>query len=407
MIAPLLTCLATACAFEDVRVEIGDGTVLERATVVVQGGRIVSVGGVVPQGAQRIAGAGRVLTPGLIETRTALGLVEIELEETATDQQLGHQPVTPGFRAADGFDPSSIWIPVTRQEGVTSAVTRPLGGVIYGTGSWFELTGRLSSRPDPARPVGMFGGVGIGAAEAAGSARGGAWLLLRQAFADAQLYASNRNAFDQNKTRPLSLSPLHLDALGPVLKGELPIVLDAHRASDLLAALAFAREHRLRIVISGGTEAWRVAAELAQAKVPVILTPSAQDPASFEALRARDDAPAILDRAGVPLVISTEGGVSPRRARQEAGLAVAYGLSRARALRAITLTPAEIFGKAKELGSITPGKRANLVLWSGDPLEPSTLAERVFIDGEEQSLRTRHTQLRDRYLQRVPAAPAP
>lgn len=404
MIAPLLMCLTTACAFENVRVEVGDGTVLERATVVVQHGRILSVGQPAPAGAQRIDGAGKVLTPGLIEARSSLGVVEVELEDATTDESLHGEALTPGFRVADGFDPSSVWIPVTRQEGITSAITRPQGGILYGTGAWFELTGRLSSRPDPAKPTAMFGGVGTGAAMSAGSARGGAWLKLRQAFDDARLFAANPQAFQQNRTRTLSLSPLHLAALQPVLRGELPLVLDASRASDILSAISFAKEQRIRIVINGGAEAWRVARQLAAEKIPVILTPSIQDPATFETLRARDDAPAILDRAGVPLIISTESGVSPRRARQEAGLAVAYGLPRERALRAITLTPAEVFGKAGELGSITTGKRANLVLWSGDPLETSTLAERVFIDGEEQSAETRHTRLRDRYLEVVPAA---
>lgn len=403
MIATLLMCVGTACAFENVRVEVGDGTVLERTTVVVQQGKILSVGAPAPAGAVKIDGTGKVLTPGLIETRSSLGVVEVEVEDQTTDESLRGEPMTPGFRVADGFDPSSVWIPVTRQEGVTSAITRPRGGILYGTGAWFELTGRLSSRPDPARPIAMFGGVGTAAADTAGAARGGTWLRLRQAFEDARLFASNPTAFQQNRTRPLSLSPLHLQALQPVLRGELPLVLDASRASDILAALAFAKEQRIRIVINGGAEAWRVSKQLAADRVPVILTPSVQDPASFETLRARDDAPALLDRAGVPVIFSTDEGVSPRRARLEAGLAVAYGLPRDRALRAITLTPAEVFGKAQALGTVTPGKRANLVLWSGDPLETSTWAERVFIDGEEQSPQTRQTRLRDRYLKRVPA----
>jgi len=400
MIAPLLVCVATACAFENVRVEVGDGTVLERATVVIRDGRILSVGtGPAPAGAQRIDGTGKVLTPGLIEVRTRLGLVEVEQESVSTDDSVTEAPFTPGLRAGDGFNPSSLWIPVTRTEGITSAITQPTGGVLHGTGAWIELTGRLSAAPDPSRPVSMHGAISSAAAELVGSARGNLWLMLRQVFEDARLLLANPAAFDANRTRPLSLPPLHLRALQPVLRKEIPLVLQASRASDVLAALAFAREQDLRIVISGGEEAWRVAKELAAAKVPVILTPSDQDPHSFDTLLARQDAAAVLDKAGVTLMFSSTVGVSPRRARQEAGLAVAHGLPRERALLGITSVPAQIFGRT-EVGLIAAGKRANLVLWSGDPLEVTTLAERIFIGGEEMSPVTRQTRLRDRYLQR-------
>jgi imidazolonepropionase-like amidohydrolase len=403
--AALLLCAQAACAFENVRVEVGDGTVLESATVVVQGGRIVQVsrGGAVPAGAQRVDGKGKVLTPGLVEVRSQLGLVEVELEPTGTDDVM-EGVMVPGFRAADGFNPLSQWIPVTRVEGVTSVVARPNGVILHGTAAWADLTFRPGAAPDPSRPVAMFGAVHGPAADLAGGARGAVWLRLREAFADARFFGRNRQAVEQNRARPLSLSPLHLEALQPVLEGKIPLVLDADRASDILEAVAFARAERIRLVISGGAEAWKVARELAAAKVPVILTPSAQDPFSLDAVGARSDAAALLDKAGVPLILSgATVAVSPRRVRQDAGIAVAYGLPRDRALRAVTLAPAEVFGKAGELGTVAPGKRANLVLWSGDPLELTTVAERVFIDGEELSAETRQTRLLQRY--RGAAAP--
>jgi imidazolonepropionase-like amidohydrolase len=145
-----------------------------------------------------------------------------------------------------------------------------------------------------------------------------------------------------------------------------------------------------------------VAAQLAKAQVPVVLVPSQQVPGNFEQLRARDDAAALLSAAGVPLVLGCADS-SHRRLRQEAGLAVAYGLPRAKALATITSSPARALGLEKELGTVEPGKRADLVLWAGDPLELSTLAQRIFIGGVEQSLVTRQTKLVERYLERVPA----
>ena len=145
-----------------------------------------------------------------------------------------------------------------------------------------------------------------------------------------------------------------------------------------------------------------VAAELKQAKVPVLLVPSNMVPGSFEQLRARDDVATLLSAAGVSVAIGCND-FSRRRLRQEAGIAVSYGLPRAKALSAITLEPAKALGLEKELGSIEAGKRADVVLWKGDPLELSSVAEKVFIGGVEQPLATRQSKLVERYLEKVKA----
>lgn len=401
-----LSALLSALAIEHVRLEVGDGTVRDDVTVVVEGEKISAVGPAapVPQGATRLDGRGLTLTPGLVDLRSHLGLVEVELEPSTVDTALhdtpGHEAtLTPAFRVADGFNPLSIWLPISREEGVTSVVLQPEHGVLAGTGTWLPLTGALG---ETGKAAALFGTVGRDGADLSGGARGGLWLRLREAFADARWYARNKAAYEQNKSRALSLSPLHLEALQPVLERKLPLVLAADQASDILAALRFAESENLRLVISGGAEAHLVAAALAKAQVPVVLVPSQQVPGSFEQLRARDDAAALLSAAGVPLVIGC-GDSSHRRLRQEAGLAVAYGLPRAKALAAITSGPARALGMEKELGTVEPGKRADLVLWAGDPLELSTLAQRIFIGGVEQSLVTRQTRLVERYLKRVPA----
>ncbi len=404
MIGALWLVLAAAppVVIENVRVEVGDGTVLESATVVLERQKIARVSTeavAAPEGAVIIDGRGKVLTPGLIDVNARLGVSEVELEKSTNDHALDKQPLAPGFRVADGFNPLSVWIPIERSQGITSAIVRPSTGVLAGTGPWVDLTGRLDSAPDASRPVAMFGSVDASAAALVGEARGGLWLKLREVFADARFYARNRAAVEGNRARPLALPPLHLEALQPVLDGKLPLVLHADRASDIALAIAFARAEKLRLVISGAGEAHLVAAELAAAKVPVVVTPSRQMPSSFDTVRARDDIATLLDQAGVQMAISSTDGNS-RRLRQEAGIAVAYGLDRAKALRAITLSPAEIFGKAAELGSVAVGKRANVVLWSGDPLELSSRAERVFIDGVEQPGDHRQKRLLERYLRR-------
>lgn len=400
----LLTMMLGTVAIEHVRVEVGDGRVLNDVTVVLDGERIVGVGPeAAPPGATRVDGRGKTLTPGFIDAASPLGLREVDLEPTTHDESMSDAVLVPGFRVADGFNPLTVRIPIARQEGVTSAVLAPEKGVLAGVGHWVALTGTLSSKPDMKKPSAMFGEVGTAGAALTSGARGALWLKLREALADARWYAKNRVAVEQNRSRPLSLSPLHLEALQLVLEGKLPLVLRAHRASDILEAVRFGQSEKLRIVIAGGSEAWLVATELKQAQVPVLLVPSAQVPDSFEQLRARDDAAAKLDAAGVTVAIAC-ADFSRRRLRQEAGIAVSYGLPRLRALKAITLGPAQALGLEKEVGTVEVGKRADLVLWTGDPLELSSFAQSVFIGGVEQTLRTRQDRLAERYLER--AAPA-
>jgi imidazolonepropionase-like amidohydrolase len=392
-------------AIEHVRVEVGDGRALDDVTVVLANGKVQALGAsvAVPANAARVDGRGKVLTPGFIELHSTIGLKEVEQEPSTADDGLGGLLLAPGFRATDGFNPQTAWIPFAREEGLTSVVVAPTQGLLAGTGVWVPLTGTLDSMPDPKAPTAMFGAVGSGAAAAAGGARGGVWLKLREAFADARAYATNKAAFEQNRWRPLALSPLHLEALQPVVTGQLPLVLAMDRASDILTALTFAKDEGVRLVVLGGAEAWLVAKQLAAAKVPVVLVPSEQVPGSFDALHARDDSATLLAKAGVPVVLGCSD-FQKRRLRQEAGIAVAYGLDRALALSAITLAPAKALGLDKAVGSVEPGKRADVVLWSGDPLELSTIAERVFIAGVEQPQGSRQRALVERYLQRVPAA---
>jgi imidazolonepropionase-like amidohydrolase len=379
---------------------------LEKATVVVQRGVVTAVGAnvAVPADAVRIDGTGKIVTAGLIESATSLGLVEIQAEREGNDGFFGTNPteIHAAYRTIDAFDARSVAIPVARTGGLTSAITGPDGGILAGQAAWVSLADALKPPPPIVAPAGMISALGPRAI-ATGS-RGQAIERLREVLDDAAQYDRTRGAFDRNQSRKLAGERLDLEALIPVLRGRQPLVLSANAESDLRAALELARERRLRIVLVGGAEAWRLADELAAASVPVILDPTANLPGQLSAPDVRDDNAAILAKAGVAVAISTLGDASlARTIRQLAGIAVANGLPWEQGLAAITSVPAAIFGKPTR-GLITPGSPADLVVWSGDPLELSSRAEVVLIGGVPQSLSTHQTRLRDRY-RRLPPRP--
>ena len=203
--------------------------------------------------------------------------------------------------------------------------------------------------------------------------------------------------------KDLITSPTHLAAMKPLLMGQAPLMLAVDRASDILRALEFAKAQKIKLVILGGSEAWLVTDAIRGAKVPVVVRPSLQQPGSFSSLASRDDLATILTAQGIDVVISSGGWfLEVHRLRQEAGIAVANGLSYKNAMRSITSLPARIFGLGKKTGSIENGKLADLVLWSGDPFENQTVAEKVWIAGKPQSLETRQKSLAKRYLKPKP-----
>ncbi|HVO30694.1 MAG TPA: amidohydrolase family protein, partial [bacterium] len=301
------------------------------------------------------------------------------------------------FRVADGINPSSMLIPVARMEGITSAVSRPESGLVSGQAAWIHLEGRRVEDMILEAPLALFGALDEGGKAFGGNSRSGELRKLREAFEDARFLRSREAALDENRIRSLAASRLDLEALWPVIDRRIPFVIRAQRASDIETALRFARDQKIRIVIEGGAEAWEVADELAAAKVPVILKAMTDLPSSFESLGSRFDNAAKLDAAGVQIAITTEDTHNVRTLRQEAGIAAAWGLPRDRALAAITRGPADIFGMNGRLGTIAKGKTADLVVWSGDPLELSTQPVSVWIDGKDVPMRSRQTDLLDRY----------
>jgi len=239
--------------------------------------------------------------------------------------------------------------------------------------------------------------VGSDASGLSGDSRAGQWMLLNQAMQE----ASKPPAADDTRL----LTPAGRNTLSAFSKYDGKTVFNVDRASDILAVLRFAKNHSLNPVISGGAEAWIVAKQLAAARVPVVLNPLADLPSSFDSLGSRLDNAALLEAAGVTIAISGAGSHNARRQRQLAGNAVSYGLPHEAGIAALTSNPASIFGSTDDQGTIKRGKPANVVLWSGDPLEVTSVAEKVIINGKLIPMESRQTKLRDRYLPRNPEMP--
>lgn len=392
---------AETIAITNGRVFPVSGPPIEKGTVVIRGARIVAVGAniAVPAGARVIDAAGKIVTPGFLESATQIGIVEIPLGAEGTDDQSStDKELSAAFNVVDSFNGDSTVIPVTRAEGITRAVVMPAGTghVILGQGAMFDLSGAQAPASIVKAPVAMFANLGEAGAASEGGSRASAMLRLREALQDALDFSRNRVAWSNAQRRPYARGRLDMEALGPVVRGELPLAINANRASDLLAAMRLADEFHVKLVLMGAGEGWRVAADLAAHKVPVVVKPLTDIP-TFDALGATLENPARLAKAGVALVLSSFDTHNARNLRQEAGNAVSYGLDRDVALRAVTLEPARVWGVADRLGSLEAGKDADVVIWSGDPFELTTGPERVFIAGREMSRDTRQRQLFEKY----------
>lgn len=378
------------------------GPPITDAVLLLEGGTVAALGPAgsveIPTGARRIDASGGIVTPGLFDAATQVGLIEVSSVGSTRDASAsGDDDVRAAFRVRDGINPRSVVIPVTQAGGVTTVVTAPNGGAVSGQGAVIDLAGGSVGAMLVRDPAAMYAGFNPGAAGAAGGARGALATRLREVLDDARFYDRNRDAFSRGASRALAASRLDLEALQPVLRGEIPLVVRASRASDIEAAIRIAGEYDVRLVIEGGEEAWLVADALAAADVPVVVKPLSNLPVQFDRLGTRYDNAALLESAGVQVAISTFDTHNSRNLRQEGGNAVRHGMSMDGALRAITTVPAEIFGVSDRQGTLAPGMAANVVVWSGDPFELSTVAEHVLIRGEEVELDSRQRRLLERY----------
>lgn len=391
---------AQTVAIEHATVWLDPGTKIDDGTVVIKGGTIAAAGKVAtPSGARVIDASGKVVTAGLIDASTRLGLVEIGAVSQTREGDFADKKgddIFASYRVADGYNGDSVAIPIARTGGVTAVVATPNGGFVAGVGGAFALVDGFRDSV-ARRDAALYVNLGAHSLESNDGARGIAVARLRQLFDDARRYRRSKAAYDRGQSRELAAGHLDLEAINLVLARRLPLVVRVDRASDIRATLALAASEKIDLVIEGGAEAWMLARELAAARVPVIVDPTSNLPSSFDRMHVRDDGVARLAAAGVPLILSTTGSASNvRNLRQRAGIAVGFGLTWEQALAAVTATPARAFG-LKGRGALAPGNVADVVVWSGDPFEISSAPEHVFVAGSEVSLRTRQTRLLERY----------
>lgn len=391
---------------------LADAGTLESADILVRDGRVEVVAPSLGTSADRVIDArGKVVTPGVIAPVSELGLVEIGAASATNDYAVSGESIGSAFDPLPAYNPKSTLIPFNRAGGVTRALVVPgislWGGeagkpqrVFAGRSFAIKLNGDFDSVV--ARGLVQKAYLGELGSQLAGGSRASAFAKVRDALLEAREYQANREAIRRGDWRELNHSIADLEALQPLINGEQPLLVTADRASDILAAIELARESGVQLVIEGAAEGWMVADQLVAARVPVVIDAIDNLPSSFSSLGARLDNAALLAKAGVIVAISAPGASTHNLylARQSAGNAVAYGLPHDEGLKSISANVAGIFGI--EGGSLEPGAVADIVVWSGDPLEVTSYPEQVLIDGEEQSLVNRSTRLRDRYLEPKP-----
>ncbi len=393
---------------------------IENGTVVIRDGRIAAVGDLVeiPSGAEIIEGAGLHVYPGLIDSGTEIGLTEIgsvagtqDISDTATLQ--------PELLALTAVNPHSAHVAVTRVNGVTAAVVRPSGSLIAGQGAIVRLDGWISEEMRIASPNALYVNLPStgpprsrrwrSAPEAAATSASDRIEKVKEAFRAALEYGRVRDeARRRGKTMPDA--DLRLEALLPYARAERPVVISADGAADILQAIRFAEDLKVRLILSGVTDGWKVASTLAEKKIPVIIGPILTTPRDeFDPYDAPFANAACLWRAGVRFAIQTGESSNSRNLPYHAAMAAAFGLPKEEALKAITLYPAQIWGIANQVGSLDPGKSADLFVTNGDPLEIRTQLKHLFIAGRKIELSSRHTQLFETFLKRLtsPAPPRP
>jgi imidazolonepropionase-like amidohydrolase len=381
------------------------GPPIENGTVVIVNGRITAVGANVPipAAAQRIDATGKIVTPGFVNSSTQLGVQEVsQVNDTRDMSARGKDNIAAAFTVWEGLNPNSVMMAPARKEGVTSFVVIPTGGLVAGQAALVDVVPGTTTDMIIRAPVAMVAEVGD-PQQAGLSSRGELIVKLRELLDDTRFFQTHRDAFDRAQTRPFAASRLDLQAMIPVIEGRLPLVITVDRASDIDASMRLARDYNVKLIIGGGAEAWMMADKLAAAKIPVLTGAMNNIPAGFAALGQRQENAGLLRKAGVEVaLVGNAGGgdeeaFNVRNLKQEAGNAVAYGMTWDDALRAVTLGPAQVFGVADRVGSLQPGREGNVVVWSGDPFEFTTRVEHVFVRGREYMDKTRQDLLMERY----------
>jgi imidazolonepropionase-like amidohydrolase len=404
--------------------------VIENGVVIMENGKITAVGPAstaIPRGATMIDATGMTVYPGLIDSETNLGLVEVEADQNSNDLNEPSDEIMPHMHVFDAFHSETQRIPVVRVNGVTNAIVAPgTQNSLPGQDIFIQLDGKDRDQmilvPDVAMPLNFSGAQRRRAMPGQGGGGGGARFpstrmglasQLRQAFIDAQDYEAKMQSAskgsDGNKPpggrggSGAQKRDLKLEALLPYLHGQKPVVIGAEDGYDVENAMRLAREFNLKVVLNHVTHSQDILDEIASWKVPVIVGPIYDFPRPDERYDAVYSLPAELYKRGVKIAFASYHVEHNRNLPYAAGYAVAFGLPYEEALKAITINPAEIWGVADKLGSLDVGKTANVVIADGDPLDVKTDVKQVFIEGRKIPMENRQTRLRDQYGG-VPAA---
>ena len=404
LVLTLVSTLATASSIliKDADIYVSSGLLVE-TNLYIKNGKIAAIGAQSPATADiEIQGLGKSITAGLFNSSTQLGTVEVSAIEQTVDFYSENETVTASLRIADVFNPRSTLIPHNRVHGLTHSLLIPESGTHLFAGQVALV--QLGNQPKvihPSLAVALdFTERGI---SLMGGSRAAALVQLRQALDDAKDFSRNRKAALAGDHRDYVLSYADLAALEPVVNGTKPLLVRTNRASDISIILELAKNFQLQLILSSALEGWMVADEIAKAQVPVIIDPIHNLPNSYESLGARLDNAKLLADAGVKLLFTGMDWHNTHNAylvRQSAGNAVANGLDKSVAIAAMTTNPAQLFN-APVTGDIAIGDIADLVLWGGDPLELTSEAELVMIEGEIIPMKSRSLQLRDRYFDRL------
>ncbi len=372
---------------------------LESATVLIDNDKIVGVssGTSVPAGYTAMDATGKYVTPGLVGAYTQLGLVEVGMSAGTVDSSVSQLPMSntgAAFDVSYAVNPDSSLMGISRVDGITSAATTisRTDYLFHGQGAVITLSGEAQPVLKPKAFVAV--NVGNAGADDIGGSRAAVWVMLENAIAevkDAPKALSATSEWHGINSR------LDVNALRPVVAGNAPLLIHADRAADIRQVIAFKQRHpKINVVLVKGMEAWLVADELAGAKIPVIIDPEFNLPGGFDQMGATLANAGRLHEAGVTVAIGMETH-NIRLATQHAGNAVAHGMPHDVALAALTVNPATIFGMSGEIGSLTKGARADVVIWSGDPLEVTEAAETVLIEGKVIKHTSRQIKLQERY----------
>ena len=391
---------------------------IENGVLIIQGEKISAIGrGISPSAnAEEIDANGLFVYPGMIDASSSLGLSEIGAVAATQD---GYEMGTynPHIKVTVAINPHSVHIPITRVNGITSALVVPSGGVISGQCALINLNGWTSDEMVVQTPIAISINFPRMPQEnqpwqrettpqemkKAKEKAEKQIKELKEVFAKAKRYAALWEKYSKSSTPPAPGKDLMLEALIPVIKKELPVIISVNAEKDIKNAIKLVKEVDIKAILQGVNDGWKVADLIKKNNLPCLVGPVLRSPGSKDPYDARYANASVLNKAGVKIAFLTRSSSDARSLPYHAGFAAAYGLPKEEALKAVTIYPAEIFGVADKLGSLEVGKLANVILTDGDPLEMKTNLKHLFIAGEKISLKSKHTKLYEKFRKR-PAA---